>query len=74
MASTIKVSVHRPDADEIRGRRVPSELGDFSVLDIGDLTIYIMGHPTLDALQAALDTIRAEMDGETAPTREAVGV
>ena len=68
MATTrVDLSVH-PEAGEIRGRRLPDYgAGTFSILDIGPhVTIFIVERAVLDALQAALDTIRADMDAETA--------
>jgi hypothetical protein len=50
------------DPAEVKVRRIPSALGDFSVLDLGDVSVYVVTRADLDALQAALDTIRAAMD------------
>ena len=63
----VSISVH-PEAGEITARRVPSRLGDFGVLDIGpDLAVYVAYRSILDALQAALDEIRADMDAGQEP-------
>ena len=64
MATTVTV---QPEAGEIATRRVPCELGDFSVIEIAHTSIYVSNHATLDALQAALDEIRAAMDASEEP-------
>jgi hypothetical protein len=56
-----------PDAQEIRTKRFPQGTDPFSILYVSpDVSIYISDRPVLDALQAALDKIRADMDAETA--------
>jgi len=63
MGSNVYVSIH-PDSREVRAdiiRHGPRGLG-YRCVDIGLVTIFIFDRPVLDALQAALDEIRADMD------------
>ena len=64
MSITITV---QPEAGEITTQRVPSALGDFSVLRVCGAWIYVVERATLDAFQAALDEIRAAMDASEEP-------
>ena len=59
-----------PKLGEIGTRRIPSVTlaGDFHALDIGPAAvIFVCNRATLDALQAALDEIRADMDAAEEP-------
>ena len=67
MGSNVYVSIH-PDFREVRAditRHGPRGLG-YRCVEIGPVSIFISDRPVLDALQAALDKIRADMDAETA--------
>jgi hypothetical protein len=58
-----------PDPREIRTRHFSGGEpgGPFSILYVSpDVSIYISDYVVLDALLAALDKIRADMDAETA--------
>jgi len=58
-----------PDPREIRTRHFSGGEpgGPFSILYLApNAGVYISDRPVLDALQAALDKIRADMDAETA--------
>jgi len=58
-----------PDPREIRTRHFSGGEpgGPFSILYVSPgVGIYFSDRPVLDALQAALDKIRADMDAETA--------
>jgi hypothetical protein len=69
--ASIGVSIH-PDPAGIQARRYAHSPGDaFSTLDLmvaGEThaSIFISTRPVLDALQAALDAIRADMDAADA--------
>ena len=69
--ASINVSVD-PDSDGIRTRRIRGHVPPFSTLDLGSgansVCIYVSDRPVLDALQAALDAIRADMDAEAVPS------
>jgi hypothetical protein len=69
MATHVGVDVFL-DKDEIHVRRFREHGDPFSTLDLVDggsaVRVFVSDRPVLDALQAALDTIRADMDAADA--------
>ena len=65
--ASVSVNIH-PNLDEIRIQAFPDTgVGPFHVLyPARDVSVFVSDRPVLDALQAALDEIRADMDAETA--------
>jgi hypothetical protein len=64
--ASIDVGIH-PDAGQITNRRFTGKGDDFSTLELGaggndKVVVFVSTRPVLDALQAALDEIRADMD------------
>ncbi len=66
--ASVTTDIH-PDASRITNRNFPDKgAGAFGVLTLGvdsgdgEVSIYIAERPILDALQAALDAIRADFD------------
>ena len=69
MGTNTYISIH-PDPREVRAdieRELrPPRFCHYRCVDIGPVSIFISDRLVLDALQAALDEIRADMDAETA--------
>lgn len=73
--ASINVNVD-PTPDGIGARRITGHAPPFSTLDLdsgaNSVTVYVCDRPVLDALQSALDAIRAHFDAEQVAEPEAV--
>ena len=63
MGTNVNFSIH-PDPREVRADI--EQDGGYRCVDVGPVSIFISDRRVLDALHAALDEIRADMDAETA--------